>query len=187
MKRLFLFFVMCAFAFVANAQVRTFYNVEDGYWVKVDLNKKEFLQDGCGVDAEPIKNYKKVGNKESFTTYDGGYTTHHELVKKSDTEYTYTYWITPSETIEKATREVTTKKPTGDGYDSAVPGSTSEKVGADNPVKNVGDKVKGLFNKGKSLFKKDKGGSDSKSAKTSTSKSNKTTRQHVDDGSMPEK
>ncbi|MCI7284841.1 MAG: hypothetical protein MR533_09620, partial [Prevotella sp.] len=92
MKRLFLFFVMCAFAFVAQAQVRKFHYVDGGYWVKVDLNKKEFLPDGCGVDPMPIKNYKKVGNKESFTTYDGGFTTHHEFVKKTDTEYTYTYW-----------------------------------------------------------------------------------------------
>ena len=76
MKRLFLFFVMCAFAFVAQAQVRKFHYVDGGYWVKVDLNKKEFLPDGCGVDPMPIKNYKKVGNKESFTTYDGGYNTH---------------------------------------------------------------------------------------------------------------
>ena len=55
MKRLFLFFVMCAFAFVAQAQVRTFHYVDGGYWVKVDLNKKEFLPDGCGVDPMPIK------------------------------------------------------------------------------------------------------------------------------------
>lgn len=67
---------MCAFAFVAQAQVRKFHYVDGGYWVKVDLNKKEFLPDGCGVDPMPIKNYKKVGNKESFTTYDGGNTTH---------------------------------------------------------------------------------------------------------------
>ena len=55
MKRLFLFFVMCAFAFVAQAQVRKFHYVDGGYWVKVDLNKKEFLPDGCGVDPLPIK------------------------------------------------------------------------------------------------------------------------------------
>ena len=55
MKRLFLFFVMCAFAFVAQAQVRKFHYVDGGYWVKVDLNKKEFLPDGCGVDHMPIK------------------------------------------------------------------------------------------------------------------------------------
>ena len=47
---------------------------------------------------------------------------------------------------------------------------------------------KGLFNKGKSVFKKDKGGSDSKSDKTSSDKSNKTTKKKpVDDGSQPEK
>ena len=55
MKRLFLFFVMCAFAFVAQAQVRTFHYIDGVYWVKVDLNKKEFLPDGCGVDPMPIK------------------------------------------------------------------------------------------------------------------------------------
>ena len=32
---------MCAFAFVAQAQVRKFHYVDGGYWVKVDLNKKE--------------------------------------------------------------------------------------------------------------------------------------------------
>ena len=31
MKRLFLFFVMCAFAFVAQAQVRKFHYVDGGY------------------------------------------------------------------------------------------------------------------------------------------------------------
>ena len=36
MKRLFLFFVMCAFAFVAQAQVRKFHYVDGGYWVMVD-------------------------------------------------------------------------------------------------------------------------------------------------------
>ena len=46
---------MCAFAFVAQAQVRKFHYVDGGYWVKVDLNKKEFLPDGCGVDPMPIK------------------------------------------------------------------------------------------------------------------------------------
>ena len=47
---------------------------------------------------------------------------------------------------------------------------------------------KGLFNKGKSVFKKDKGGSDSKSDKTCSDKSNKTTKKKpVDDGSQPEK
>ena len=51
MKRL--FFVTCAF--VAQAQVRKFHYVDGGYWVKVDLNKKEFLPDGCGVDPMPIK------------------------------------------------------------------------------------------------------------------------------------
>lgn len=184
MKRLFLFFVICAFAFVAQAQVRKFHYVDGGYWVKVDLNKKEFLPDGCGVDPMPIKNYKKVGNKESFTTYDGGYTTHHEFVKKTDTEYTYTYWITPSETIDKATHEVTTKEESGSG----IKGTASEKVESKNPAKKVGDKMKGLFNKGKSVFKKDKGGSDSKSDKTSSDKSNKTTKKKpVDDGSLPEK
>ena len=43
-----------------------------------------------------------------------------------------------------------------------------------NPLKSVGDGVKGLFNKGKGLFKKDKGSKTPKKAP-------------VDDGSMPEK
>ena len=48
--------------------------------------------------------------------------------------------------------------------------------------------VKGLSNKGKSVFKKDKVMSDSKSDKTSSDKSNKTTKKKpVDDGSQPEK
>ena len=47
---------------------------------------------------------------------------------------------------------------------------------------------KGLSNKGKSVFKKDKVMSDSKSDKTSSDKSNKTTKKKpVDDGSQPEK
>ena len=35
MKRL--FFVMCAFAFVAQAQVRKFHYVDGSCWVKVDI------------------------------------------------------------------------------------------------------------------------------------------------------
>ena len=47
---------------------------------------------------------------------------------------------------------------------------------------------KGLSNKGKSVIKKDKVMSDSKSDKTSSDKSNKTTKKKpVDDGSQPEK
>ena len=105
-------------------------------------------------------------------------------MKKTDTEYTYTYWITPSEKKEKATHEVTTKEESGSG----IKGTASEKVESKNPAKKVGDKMKGLFNKGKSVFKKDKVGSDSKSDKTSSDKSNKTTKKKpVDDGSLPEK
>lgn len=170
MKRLFIFCVMCAFAFVANAQVRKFYYVDGcGYWVQVDLNKKQFLADGCGVDPEPIKNYKKAGNKESFTTYDGGYTTHHEFVKKTDTDYTYTYWRTPSESKEKATIAVTTK---GGSSGDGVKGKAMDKVDSKNPVKSVGEGVKGLFNKGKGLFKKDKS-KDSKSGKNTKTQKKK--------------
>lgn len=168
MKRLLLFCVLCVFAFAAHAQVRTFYYKDSGYWIKVDLTKKTFLPDGCGVDPMEIKNYKKAGNKESFTTYDGGYTTHHEFVKKSETDYTYTYWITPSESKEKAVIEVTTKG--GSFGDDSAEGKVADK----NPLKSVGDGVKGLFNKGKGLFKKDKGSKTPKKAP-------------VDDGSMPEK
>lgn len=179
MKRLLLFCVLCVFAFAAHAQVRTFYYKDSGYWIKVDLTKKTFLPDGCGVDPMEIKNYKKAGNKESFTTYDGGYTTHHEFVKKSETDYTYTYWITPSESKEKAVIEVTTKGGSF-GNDSAE-GKVAGKVADKNPLKSVGDGVKGLFNKGKGLFKKDKG---SKNA----DKGSKTPKKApVDDGSMPEK
>ena len=40
MKRL--FFVMCAFAFVAQAQVRKFHYVDGGYWVKVDIVLRKY-------------------------------------------------------------------------------------------------------------------------------------------------
>lgn len=79
---------------------------------------------------------------------------------------------------------MTTKEESGSG----IKGTASEKVESKNPAKKVGDKMKGLFNKGKSVFKKDKGGSDSKSDKTCSDKSNKTTKKKpVDDGSQPEK
>ena len=42
MKRLFLFFVMCAFAFVAQAQVRKFHYVDGSYWVKVDIVLRKY-------------------------------------------------------------------------------------------------------------------------------------------------
>lgn len=168
---------MLAATVAAEAQqVRTFHWKDGGYWVKVDLDKKTFLADGCGVDLEAIKNYKKSGNKESFTTSDGGRTTHHEFTKKTDTDYTYTYWYTPSEKIEKATAEVTTK-----GSDEGgVAGKASDKVASKNPVSRVGSSVKGLFNKGKGLFKKDKTADSGKGNKKSGN-------QPVDDGSKPEK
>ena len=40
MKRL--FFVMCAFAFVAQAQVRKFHYVDGSYWVKVDIVLRKY-------------------------------------------------------------------------------------------------------------------------------------------------
>ena len=187
MKKFLVIMAMCATTFVANAQqVRTFHWKDGGYWVKVDLNKKTFLADGCGVDAEKIQNYKKTGNKESFTTSDGGRTTHHVFTKKSDTDYTYTYWYTPSETIDKANVEVTTKgSSNSDGVAGKASSRATDKVASKSPVNKVGNGVKGLFNKGKSLFKKDKGKADNN---TNTGKTNKEVKsKHVDDGSMPEK
>ncbi len=181
MKRLLLFCVVCAFAFVAHAQVRKFYYVGEYYWVKVDLDKKEFLADGCGTESDPISNYKKVGNKETFTSYNGGYTTHHEFVKKSETEYSYTYWRTPCETIEKSTIEVTTKEPSA-AVDEGVKDNETGKVVPKKPTKTVGNGVKGLLNKGKGLFKKDK------SNPNNSNKSNNTPQNApIDDGSLPEK
>lgn len=171
---------MCAFAFVANAQVRKFYYTDSGYWIKVDLNKKTFLADGCGSEADPISNYKKAGNKETFTTYNGGFTTHHEFIKKTDTDYTYIYWRTPSETIEKATQEVTTVEPSYTDSDDGEGKAATGKVASKNPLKSVSNGAKGLFNKGKGLFKKDKGSQSGKSSKASE-------KAPVDDGSMPEK
>ena len=54
---------MCAFAFVAQAQVRKFHYVDGGYWVKIDLNKKEFLPDGCGVDPMPKKTTRRSATR----------------------------------------------------------------------------------------------------------------------------
>lgn len=176
---------MCAFAFVANAQVRKFYYADSGYWIKVDLNKKTFLADGCGSEADPISNYKKVGNKETFTTYNGGFTTHHEFIKKTDTDYTYIYWRSPSETIEKATQEVTTVEPSYTDSDDGE-GKAAGKVASKNPLKSVSNGAKGLFNKGKGLFKKDKGSQSGKNSQSSKS-SKASEKAPVDDGSMPEK
>ncbi len=164
MKRLMFVMTLCAAALMAEAQqVRTFHFKNGGYWVKVDLDKKTFLADGCGAKSETIKNYKKSGNKESFTSSSSGdwRTTHHEFVKKSDTDYTYTYWYTPSETKDKTVVEVTTKgSSAGDG---SVKGKVAEKVSEKNPLNKVGSGAKNLFNKGKGLFKKDKSNTDSKS------------------------
>lgn len=180
MKRLVLCCVMCAFAFVANAQVRKFYYTDSGYWIKVDLNKKTFLADGCGSEADPISNYKKAGNRETFTTYNGGFTTHHEIIKTTDTDYTYIYWRTPSETIDKTTQELTTIEPSYTDSDDGEGKAATGKVASKNPLKSVSNGAKGLFNKGKGLFKKDKGSQSGKSSKASE-------KAPVDDGSMPEK
>ena len=185
MKKLLLIAALCAITFVANAQVRTFHFKDGtGYWVKVDLTKKTFLADGCGVDPETIKNYKKSGNKESFITSDGGRNTHHEFVKKSETDYTYTYWYTPSETIDKAVVEVTTKGGSSGG-EGGVKGKATEKVASKNPLNKVGSGVKGLFNKGKGFFKKDKGDA----GKSNTAKVKKETKAQPADDIMyaPEK
>lgn len=183
MKKFMIVMALCATALVANAQqVRTFHFEGGGYWVKVDLNKKTFLADGCGVETEKIQNYKKTGNKESFTTYKGGYTTHHVFTKKNDTDYTYTYWYTPSESKDKAVVEVTTKGSDDGSVAGKASGKVSEKVASKNPVNKVGNGVKGLFNKGKGLFKKDKG-----NAKAESKNNKEPKNQPVDDGSKPEK
>ena len=171
------------FAATATAtaqQVRKFYWKDSGYWVKVDLNKKTFLADGCGTEDEKIQNYKKSGNKESFTTSDGGQTTHHVFTKKNETDYTYTYWYTPSETKDKATVEVTTKDPNG-----GVSGKATGKV--TNKATGKASGVKGLLNKGKSLFKKDKGNAGN--GKADSGKGTKTTKSQPKDDIMngPEK
>lgn len=183
MKKLLFIAAFCAATVIANAQqVRTFHFKDgSGYWVKVDLNKKTFLADGCGTEDEKVQNYKKTGNKESFTTSDGGRTTHHVFTKKNDTDYTYTYWYTPSETVTKAVVEVTTKEESHGGAAGNASGKASDKVASKNPLNKVGSGVKGLFGKGKGLFKKDKG-------KTDAGKNNKEPKnQPVDDGSKPEK
>lgn len=181
MKRLLLFCVFCVFAFVANAQVRTFYYKDSGYWVKLDLTKKVFILDGCASEPLRVLNYKKTGNKESFTTTDDGLTTHYEFVKKSDTDYTYYYWTSPSESKEKAVIEVTTKPVTI--KDELEEDKPTETVAEKNPIKSVSDGVKGLFNKGKSLFKKDKSKGSSNAGKSIKAPKSAP----VDDGSMPEK
>lgn len=182
MKKLFIMAVLCTATVTVSAQqVRTFYWKDSGYWVKVDLNKKSFLADGCGTEDEKIQNYKKNGNKESFTTYNGGFTTHHVFTKKSETDYTYTSWRTPSETIEKSSVEVTTKGSSTN--DEGKSGKVADKVSSKSPASKLGG-VKGLLNKGKSLFKKDKGDSGKQNSGNGTKK---VKAQPVDDGSMPEK
>lgn len=98
--------------------------------------------DGCGEEEwDKVLNYKKVGNKESFSTKSGsGGTIHHEFVKKSENKYAYTITYPGS---KPQTENVTV------GSDAP-----SAKEAAKNPVKAASDGVKGLFNKGKGLFKK---------------------------------
>lgn len=184
MKKLLVIMAMFAATVSATAQqVRKFYWKEGGYWVKVDLNKKTFLADGCGTEDEKIQNYKKNGNKESFTTSSGGTTTHHVFTKKSETDYTYTYWYTPSETKDKATVEVTTKGGSAGG--DGVKGKAADKAASKVTGKAGG--VKGLLNKGKSLFKKDKGNANN--GKADSGKGTKTTKSQPKDDIMngPEK
>ena len=94
MRRLLLTFaVLSTFALTANAQdVRKFTYDVGGYWVKLDTKNMRFLMDGCGEEEwDKVLNYKKVGNKESFSTKSGsGGTIRHEFVKKSENKYTYT-------------------------------------------------------------------------------------------------
>ena len=69
MKKFLVIMAMLAATVAADAQqVRTFHWKDGGYWVKVDLDKKTFLADGCGVDPETIKNYKKSGNRRTSKT-----------------------------------------------------------------------------------------------------------------------
>lgn len=144
MRRLLLkFAVLSTFALTANAQdVRKFTYDVGGYWVKLDTKNMRFLMDGCGEEEwDKVLNYKKVGNKESFSTKSGtGGTIRHEFVKKSENKYTYTITY-PG--YKPQTENVTV------GSDAP-----SAKEAAKNPVKAASDGVKGLFNKGKGLFKK---------------------------------
>lgn len=74
MRRLLLtFVVLSTFALTANAQdVRKFTYDVGGYWVKLDTKNMRFLMDGCGEEEwDKVLNYKKVGNKESFSTKSG--------------------------------------------------------------------------------------------------------------------
>lgn len=144
MKQLLLSFaVLSTFALAANAQdVRKFTYDVGGYWVKLDTKNMRFLMDGCGEEEwDKVLNYKKVGNKESFSTKSGsGGTIRHEFVKKSKNKYAYTITYPGS---KPQTENVTV------GSDAP-----SAKEAAKNPVKAASDGVKGLFNKGKGLFKK---------------------------------
>ena len=56
-------------------------------------------------------------------------------MKKTDTEYTYTYWITPSETIQKATHEVTTNE------EDSVGASGGSGAAADQADKDAEDQM----------------------------------------------
>lgn len=144
MRRLLLSFaVLSTFALAANAQdVRKFIYDEGGYWVKLDTKNMRYLMDGCGEEKwDKVYNYKKVGNKETFSTKDNsGQTMRHELVKKGENKYVYTITYPGS---QQQVQNVTV------GSDAP-----SAKEAAKNPVKAASDGVKGLFNKGKGLFKK---------------------------------
>lgn len=144
MKRLLLSFaVLSTFALAANAQdVRKFIYDGNGYWVKLDTKNMRYLMDGCGEEEwDKVFNYKKVGNKETFSTKSrSGETLRHELVMKSENKYVYTITYPGS---QSQVQNVTV------GSDAP-----SAKEAAKNPVKAASDGVKGLFNKGKGLFKK---------------------------------
>ena len=115
------------------------------------MDKSRFEQenvpaDGCGSEADPISNYKKAGNKETFTTYNGGFTTHHEIIKKTDTDYTYIYWRTPWRDNEKATQEVTTVDPSY--TDSDDEGEVTRQSGFEESIEVGQQWSKGIVQQG---------------------------------------
>lgn len=174
MKKLFLLAMGCFMAAITvSAQPQKYYYLyfegqEDmmvGSWIIVDREKMQCVYDGDSDGTAIIKNYKKVGNKETFAVYD----------KNDPTMLIENFEIVTTETKTTITRIYKEHKTgpivVGDEkqrdahhekvYGKKSSGTPAKEQSAEVP-KNPADKAKGkvtggvkkVFNKGKDLFKK---------------------------------
>ena len=171
MKRFFIAVLMLGFASTMFAQNWTelfAYELEKGEYrtyYKIDREGKYFSFDADGDQLNPIKNYKKVGNKETFDVYLDyqpntlGYKV--EITLAPELENTK---IKTVEDLKK--QQIKVRRPGTDFVETYgiklksqggnYPYHDDEPAGPGGQINKVKDGAKQLFNKGKEMMQKNK-------------------------------